>query len=197
LKILARSFFTKWDKKKIYLDEITFDARKLAVERGLNFAFYTILSKGRGSKFSTLAKIDRAKSLKNRSINIIFFSRVLMDSEKEIKVTIFHEYCHFLYAYADPLHSKIKKFYHSGRFPNRRNSVEEDFCDLFGYYIVDNDTGDQEIDSFLEEYIHLTYQIITNDPFNGKLPLERNNWMKKYSDMSETYFEPYYPLQQK
>jgi len=185
-KILLLSFITSHAKKRKYLDRITLEARKIAVERGLCFAFFTILSYNHGSTNEVIAQIDWYQSRLNRAIDILFFAHLVMAPEKYIKITIFHEYCHFLWKYApEPILWDIVTLFRTGRYPHIHNDVEEDFCDLFGYYIVDRDVGDQEINLFIEEFICITCQNIENMKIEN---MEIKNWMLKVSDMPESYF---------
>ena len=180
LKLSLKSFFTPYKKKREYLDRITFESRKIAIDRGLIFAFFTLISYGRGSSYETIAQINWEKSYIHRAVDIVFFTRLIMAPEHYIKITIFHEYCHFLMkAIPNPMIWQMAKFYSTNRFPHLHNDMEEDFCDLFGYYIVDKDTGDQELNSFLEEFIRNTEAII-----------DKQNWIFRAVEMPDYYLDP-------
>jgi hypothetical protein len=181
LKILFRSFFTSYDKKSKYLEQVTLDSRKIAIERGLRFTFFTMLSNRHGSSFWVIAQINTNKSRLNRAIDMWFFSHLVMAPEHYVKVTIFHEYCHFLIKYAPKsIVDEIEKLHNARKFPHLHDKLEEDFSDLFGYYIVDKDTGNREINLFLDEFIRITDQNIAKE-----------NWIWKASEMPETYLDPY------
>jgi hypothetical protein len=181
-KIKIISCFTPYNKKVKYLIGIETKSRKIARDMGLNYAFFTFISTGQGFQKETVARIDCDKSWSDRHINIIFFSHMIMMPEKLFINTIFHEYCHFLYRRYTPQTTifEIKKMFDQGKFPHINNNVEEDFCDLFSNYIVDNDTGDQGLNIFLKEFVCVTDS-----------NLENENRMIKVSDMPATYLDPY------
>jgi hypothetical protein len=153
-------------------------ARKLASEKKMDLVFYIIFLRHRGPEIAYVSPLNCAI---NQMIDIKLNSMYIRSSERFLLVMTFHEYCHFLYYLFTPeIKNKIETLYSEKKIPNWRGNAIEDFCDLFGYYIVDKSTGDPELDQFLEEVIIFTNHELLNSRMQkaSKMPVHYHdmNW---------------------
>lgn len=177
LKHSLKSFLIPYKKKRKVLDHITLECRKIAIKRGLNFAIFTQIFTGHGSEYQTIACLDD-NSYSHRIVNIIVFEHLVMVPVYELKITIFHEYCHFLLKVCpDNMIWTITNFYAQNDIPHIYGDPTEDFCEIFAHYILEQDTKNQKLNTFLEIFIK-----------NTQIVYENQNWMFKATELPDYYF---------
>ena len=159
-KVRILSLITTFPEKQRIIREIEDKARKLASEKNMELVFYIMFQRIQGSEIAHICPLDCAI---NQAIDIKLDSKYVRSSERFLLVLTFNEYSHMLYFFFNPeIKKEIETLYSKKKIPNWHGVALEDFCDLFGYYIVDKSTGDPELDRFLEEVITYTNHKLLN-----------------------------------
>lgn len=141
-KIFAR-LITIFTPKSIQIKRLKLleeKAKKIADEKKIPFPFQCEIKYQRGKSFYSVGCSYRKDIKINGKFPIYIYSSYTMLSEIEILLTIFHEYGHFVYDFAQP-NAKIQlnRLFIEKKFPIlTKGGLVEDFSECFANIIVKN-----------------------------------------------------------
>lgn len=153
-------FRPKW--RNAHLQNIADKAKIIAKKKGLHYSFEIFIDFRKSKNNDAIGAIRIDECEQKRMLPIGIYSNMVMASERDIILTIFHEYCHFLVFHMSNASTWTMCHYLAeDRIPtiygDHKEWGEENFCESFSYYITDKSVVDSEVEDFYNFLINSNY----------------------------------------